>query len=99
MQRHFVVAGLGAFLAVAAFNLPHPPLRLLLLATFVWVTLEALARGTNAKWGYLWGWLYPEPTQVTRLDRFVDGLVHRPIEAPVAEPKVRILDPWDASED
>jgi hypothetical protein len=26
--------------------------------------------------GYLWGWLYPEPKQSTRLDRFVDRAIH-----------------------
>jgi hypothetical protein len=99
LQRHLAVAGLGALVLAAAFSVPDPLLRLVVVSGSTLVTLESLSRGVSAKWGYMWGWPYPEPTQVTRLDALIDSAVHhlaspRPSADP--EPKIRLLDPSDA---
>ena len=101
MQRHLVVSALAAVILIVAFSIPDPLLRLALMSTLVLLTLESLARGASAMWGYLWGWPYPEPTQAT------GGRLHRRCGAPscstrpVAEPdpKITLLDPWDGDVD
>lgn len=102
MQRHLVVSVLAVMILIVAFSIPDPLLRLVLMSTLVLLTLESLARGMSAVWGYLWGWPYPEPTQVTRVDVFIDGVVRRLAPPrPVAEPdpKITLLDPWDGDVD
>jgi hypothetical protein len=102
MQRHLVVSVLAVMILIVAFSIPDPLLRLVLMSTLVLLTLESLARGMSAVWGYLWGWPYPEPTQATRVDVFIDGVVrHLAPPRPAAEPdpKITLLDPWDGDVD
>ena len=102
MQRHFVVSALGLVLLVFASAIPQPLLKLVLVAALTMLTLESLARGLNAKWGYLWGWPYPDPKESTRCDVVVDGVVHQ-LASPLAESetssKVRPLDPLGMDRD
>ena len=76
MQRYLTVAVVG----VVACGVVSPASNTLagftLLAILVGVVLSSLARAVDAHMGYLWGWLYPEPKQSTRLDRFVDRAIH-----------------------
>ena len=102
MQRHLVVSALAAVILIVTFSIPDSLLRLVLMSTLVLLTLESLARGMSAMWGYLWGWPYPEPTQATRVDVFIDGVVHHlasPGPAAEPDPKITLLDPWDGDVD
>jgi hypothetical protein len=76
MQRHLAVATL-AVAALAVFR-PNPDSLsgFALIPILVAVTLSSLARGANARFGYMWGWIYREPSRKTRIDRFVDGVIH-----------------------
>jgi hypothetical protein len=101
LQRHLGVAGVAALLIALVSAIPDPLLKLVLISALTLVMLESLARGISAKFGYLWGWPYPEPTEVTRFDILVDEVVHRlatPPASPAPEAKVRLLDPWDDAE-
>jgi hypothetical protein len=97
MQRHLVVATLaGAALAVFRPN-PDSLAGFALIPILVAVTLSSLARGANAGFGYMWGWIYREPSRKTRTDRFVDGVIRHLAGPPnTVEPdedqRVRLLD-------
>jgi len=102
IQRHLVVSALAAVILIVAFGIPNPLLRLVLMSALVLLALETLARGMGAMWGYMWGWPYPEPTQATRVDVFIDGVVrhlapHQSVAEP--DPKITLLDPWDGAVD
>lgn len=102
MQRHLVVSALAAVILIVTFSIPDSLLRLVLMSTLVLLILESLARGMSAMWGYLWGWPYPEPTQATRVDVFIDGVVHHlasPRPAAERDPKITPLDPWGGDVD
>ncbi len=97
MQRHFAVA----MLAVAALAIFRPDPDSLsgfaLIPILVAVTLSSLARGANAGYGFMWGWIYPEPSRRTRMDRLVDSVIHHLAGAPDAvelddDRRVRLLD-------
>jgi hypothetical protein len=96
MQRHLTVAVAGVVACVIVAPASNTLAGLTLLAVLVGVMLSSFARAVDARIGYLWGWLYPEPKQSTRLDRFVDRAIHSLLvtqvidEAPV---RVRTLDP------
>lgn len=100
MQRHIVIAALAGFLVVLAPLIPDPMTELVVVALLVGVVLQSLARGLNARFGYMWGWPHPEPKRSTRLDQFVDRLIRRFSAPPTAkgteEPLVRVLDPWES---
>jgi len=99
MQRHIVIAALAGFLIVLAPLIPDPTTELVVVVLLVGVVLQSLGRGLNARFGYMWGWPYPEPKRSTRLDHFVDRVVRRFSAPPAAkgteEPAVRVLDPWE----
>ena len=95
MQRHLASAGAAAlslgFLIPVADSLVERALIPFLVA----VVLQSLARGVNARFGYLWGWIYPEPRRTTAIDRFFERFVTaatRPHED-ASETRVRPLDP------
>jgi len=95
MQRHLAVATVAGSACVVVTPAAGTPLGMALLAVFVSVVLNSLARGVDARYGYWWGWLYPEPGRPTRLDLIADRIVHRLVVAPVDESPVRVrpLDP------
>ena len=100
MQRHIVIAALAGFLIVVASLIPDPTTKLVVIALLVGVVLQSLARGFSARFGYMWGWPYPEPKRSTRLDQFVDRVVRQLRAAPTTkspeEPAVRVLEPWES---
>ena len=102
MQRHLVVSALGVVLLIIATATPQPLLKLVFVAALTMLILESLARGFSAKWGYMWGWPYPEPKKSTRCDVVVDDVVQQ-LASPVSEPepqsKIRLLDPYDPESD
>lgn len=77
MQRHLATA-LLAVAALAIFR-PNPDSLsgFALIPILVAVALSSLARGANAAFGYMWGWIYREPSRKTRFDRFVGGVIHQ----------------------
>jgi hypothetical protein len=96
MQRHLavaVVAGLLVFFVAPVVDALLGFFGVLLLVS---VFLGSLARAVDARIGYLWGWLYSEPKQSTRLDVAVDRVIQRLRAAGEAEEplvvKVRPLD-------
>ena len=96
MQRHLTVAVVGVVAGVVVAPSSSTLAGFTLIAILVGVVLSSLARAVDAQIGYLWGWLYSEPKQSTRLDRFVDRAIHSLLvtqvidDAPVS---VRPLDP------
>lgn len=97
MQRHFAfaaAAGLSlGFLVPVADSLFERALIPVLVA----VVLQSLARGANARFGHLWGWIYPEPRRSTALDRLVEGFMAgatNPASPDSPDSRVRPLDPW-----
>jgi hypothetical protein len=96
IQRYLSVAVVGVVACVVVAPASNTLAGFTLLAILVGVVLSSLARAVDAHMGYLWGWLYSEPKQSTRLDRFVDRAIHSLLvtqvidEAPV---RVRTLDP------
>ncbi len=97
MRRHLAVAGLAGVACAYAGSAISTPLGFATLIVAVAVAFSSLARGVDARFGYWWGWLYPEPKQSTPLDRFVDHLIHRLVTAQVDEPSARVrpLDSFD----
>jgi hypothetical protein len=75
MQRHLTVAAVGVVACVFVAPASNTLAGFTLFAILVGVTLSSLARALDARIGHLWGWLYPEPKQSTRLDRFVDRAI------------------------
>jgi hypothetical protein len=96
MQRHLTVAVAGVVACVIVAPASNTLAGLTLLAVLVGVMLSSFARALDARNGKQWGWLYTEPKQSTRHDRFVDRAIHSLLvtqvidEAPV---RVRTLDP------
>ena len=97
MQRHLAVAGLTGVGCAYAGSAISTPLGFAMLMVFIAVAFSSLARAVDARFGYWWGWLYPEPKQSTASDRFVDQLIHRAISGPedTSSTRVRPLDPFD----
>ena len=97
MQRHLAVAGLAGVACAYAGSAISTPLGFAMLMVSVAVAFSSLARAVDARFGYWWGWLYPEPKQSTPFDRFVDQLIHRPLAAPedTSSTRVRPLDPLE----
>ncbi len=95
MQRHLAVATIAGMACAIVTPAADTLLEMALVPVFVAVMLNSLARGVDARYGYWWGWLYPEPRLSTRLDRIVDRVVHRLVVAPADESPVRVrpLDP------
>ncbi len=95
MQRHLAVATIAAMACAIVTPAADTLLEMALVPVFVGVMLSSLARGVDARYGYWWGWLYPEPERPTRLDRTVDRIIHRLVVAQVDESPVRVrpLDP------
>ena len=77
VQRHVAVAALAgsvcAFIYPMAATLP----KYMLISILVFVMLNSFGRAMDARLGYLWGWLYPEPERTTRFDRVVDRIINR----------------------
>jgi hypothetical protein len=76
MQRYLTVAVVGVVAGVVVAPASNTLAGFTLIAILVGVVLSSLARAVDAHMGYLWGWLYSEPQQSTRLDRFVDRAIH-----------------------
>jgi hypothetical protein len=97
MQRHFAIAGLACIAYAVTGPTVDSFLDLVVLAVFIYVVLGSLARATDARLGYWWGWLYGEPRCPTWLDLFVDGILRRLVSAQIAdrsdESRIRILPP------
>lgn len=76
MQRHLGVAAL----ACLAYIIIRPRLDtlagVLILTALVGFVLGSLGRAMDARLGHWWGWLYGEPEHSTRLDMWVEGIVH-----------------------
>ena len=105
MQRHLG----AATLACLAYTVSRPGLDtiagFLILTALVGFVLGSLCRAMDARLGHWWGWLYGEPEGSTRLDVWVEGIVHHltavwlshsvttdpGIDTPDNELKVRIL--------
>lgn len=101
MRRHLVVGGFAGlslgFLIPAVDSL----LELALVFVLISVVFQSLARGVNARFGYLWGWIYPEPLRATALDRFVSRLIasaSNPGTPPDELSRVKVL-PLDTQDD
>lgn len=85
MQRHLVVAVLACVAYVASGPSVYSLLELVVLAAFIYVVLASFARATDARLGYLWGWLYGEPKCPTWLDILIDGILRRLISAQIGD--------------
>jgi hypothetical protein len=95
-QRHLTVAVVGVVAGVVVAPASNTLAGFTLIAILVGVVLSSLARAVDAHMGYLWGWLYSEPKQSTRLDRFVDRAIHSLLVTQViddAPVRVRPLNP------
>jgi len=92
MQRHLAVATAAA-VACLFVSLPTTTLAEgALLTILVGVVLNSLARALDARIGYLWGWVYPEPAQSAWFDRLADRAINRPVAPQVVdESPVRVL--------
>ena len=99
-RRHLAVgAALGfalTLLASTVDTLAEAALVPLLLAGMV----SSLARGIDARFGHLWGWIYSEPLTSNRLDRLMARLIGADRPAATGrqqdEPaRVRTIAPFD----
>jgi hypothetical protein len=96
MRRHLAAAVAAALLLGFLVPVADSLLERALIPALVAVMLQSLARGVNARFGYLWGWIYPEPLRSTALDRFVEGFLagaRNPPPHDSADIRVRPLDP------
>ena len=100
LQRHLVVAtAAGVLLAVLA-SAVDTLLEAALLPVLVGITVGSFARGVDARFGHLWGWLYSEPLAFNKLDRLAAKLIES-ARPPVrdrpgrVEVRVRPIDPFD----
>jgi hypothetical protein len=96
MRRHLAAAVAAALLLGFLVPVADSLFERALIPVLVAVVLQSLARGVNARFGYLWGWIYPEPRRTTALDRFVEGFLARATNPPPldsADVRVRPLDP------
>lgn len=96
MQRHLAIAAVAGLLVFFLAPITDAPLGFFSVLFLFSVVLGSLARAVDARIGYLWGWLYPEPKRSTRLDVAVDRVIQRlRVAGEVEEPlvvKVRPLD-------
>lgn len=98
MQRHVIVGAIAAVAIMAWAPSADTVTELAFIPILVGVVVRSAARGADAKFGHIWGWLYPEPTSSTRLDRLAERLVVVLTPQPLPEPptpKVRPLEPFD----
>jgi hypothetical protein len=102
MVRHLATAVLASLLLGYLIVTYDSLLDAALIPITIAVVLQSIARGISARFGYLWGWPYPEPTESTRLDVGVAAIVSRLRSTPPAasseynDERVRLLDPWEA---
>lgn len=98
MQRHLAFAGVAAMSLVLLSPFVDTVGEFALLPVLVGVIVRSVARGADARFGHIWGWIYEEPQAPTKLDRLVDRLIERtrpPMPAdPAGEMKVRTLEPF-----
>jgi hypothetical protein len=96
MQRHLATALVSGLLVLFFAPITEALLGFFWVLFLLSVFLGSLARAADARIGFLWGWLYAEPKQSTRLDLAVDRLIQRLRAAGEAEAppvvKVRPLD-------
>ena len=97
MRRHLAAAAAAALLLGFLVPVADSLFERAIIPVLVAVMLQSLARGVNARFGYLWGWIYPEPLRSTALDHFVEGFLAGATNPPhdSADVRVRPLDPWD----
>jgi len=96
MRRHLASAVAAALLLGFLVPVADSLFEWTLIPILVAVLLQSLARGVNARFGYLWGWIYPEPRRSTALDRFVEGFLAGATNPPPhdsSDVRVRPLDP------
>lgn len=99
MQRHLVFAGVAGALLGSMLAWADTVPELALVPVLVGLMVRSIARGADAGFGHIWGWIYAEPMVTTNLDRHVGQFIDffRP---PVRtydtgqEVKVRPLDPF-----
>ena len=96
MQRHLATALVAAVLVFFFAPFADAMLGFFWVLFLISVFLGSLVRAADARRGFLWGWLYAEPKQSTRLDLAVDRVIQRlRVAGEVKEPlvvKVRPLD-------
>jgi hypothetical protein len=80
-QRYLAVAVVAGLTLVLISPIADTLLEFALVSILVFVVLNSFGRAMDARLGYLWGWLYPEPERTTRFDRTVDRILHRLIAA------------------
>lgn len=101
LQRHLAIAGIASLWLFHLFATYDSLLDAALIPIAMAVFLQSIARGVSARFGYLWGWPYPEPVASTRLDLWVAGVASRLSSAPRsdsserADERVRILENWE----
>lgn len=71
MRRHLRVAALGVVALGFLIPATDTVLEASLVPILVTVVLQSIARGINAGFGYLWGWVYPEPARIDLFDRLL----------------------------
>lgn len=96
MQRHLAIAVVAGLLVFFFAPITDAPLGFFWVLFLLSVFLGSLARAVDARYGFFWGWLYPEPKQSTRLDLAVDRVIQRLRAAgEAAEPPVVKVRPLD----
>jgi energy-converting hydrogenase Eha subunit A len=71
MQRHLTVAILAGLALGFLIPATNTLLEAFLIPILVALVLQSIGRGLNAKFGWMWGWIYPEPIRATGFDRLI----------------------------
>lgn len=100
LQRHVAVAAAAAVALAIFASAVDTVVEAAVLPVLVGVVVSSLARGVDAKFGHLWGWLYSEPLVYNALDHLTAKVIERarppaprPQDCPVV--RVRPIDPLD----
>lgn len=99
MQRHLAFAVAGALSLGIVGPAADTVLEWALFPLLVGVIVRSVARGADAKFGHIWGWIYEEPRVATALDRSVNRIIEwarprRQAEVGPTDVRVRPLDPF-----
>lgn len=98
MQRHLLLALFAGLALAVLLPAADTVLELAFVPVLVGVVVRSIARGADARYGHMWGWVYFEPKAPTRLDHMAGRLIDfaRPPQRDRASQqlKVRPLDPF-----